>query len=184
MRTVRVGQGWIPAILKEDQSHDDDDDDYEFKKSNTSSWKALLLVNSQLLAPAQRTECLQLKRWAETECKISDVCWRVRSGRARATVAPATQQRDPGHGREEDERRRMRTQRRQEQEGNGDDEGGGGIGWGGDRARSVARRETKSNKEKEKGRGPICKVAFDRGWEGWWIDDFLKWYREHLRLSS
>ncbi|KAI4185806.1 MAG: hypothetical protein L6R41_003892 [Letrouitia leprolyta] len=94
MRTVMVGQGWVPDVLRHSGG------------TLTYSWKTLM-ENSARLDPSRRAASIQLKRWAETEAKIGDTCWRIRSGRARA-VAPSEVR-----GGSHEERRRARMRQRE-----------------------------------------------------------------------
>ncbi|KAL8834495.1 MAG: hypothetical protein Q9170_003730 [Blastenia crenularia] len=123
VRTVRVGQGWIPPVLR---------------REGVYAWKIVLGYHGD--EAEKKREALELRRWVATELMVKDVCWKVRSGRARTVVRTAGGRRRRG---EED------------------------MAWG---------DEEKERRERER---RVCNVEFERGWEGWWIEDCVRWYKEH-----
>ena len=116
---------------------------------STGDWKDLLKYKGN-----DSTKCVQRRHllgWLWAENRISDVVKRIKGGR--------TPDADSGQSRP------FRSRRASAVWDGGDDVGG----------REEQRESTMSPVVKKEAK---CKVEFERGWEGWWIEDALRCLRE------
>ncbi|KAL8774279.1 MAG: hypothetical protein Q9209_001030 [Squamulea sp. 1 TL-2023] len=153
--TIVVAQGWIPECLK-------DPDGRELH------WKAVLHCHSEDL----RMKNLQreLKAWAKTERETEAILKRIRGENVsgRSAVVGREDEWGPllagyGHG---GPQRRRRV-------------------YDDDANETLLQADTwERHKEKSENVNRTRRVEFERGWEGWWIEDCLKEYQKMVVLDD
>ncbi|KAI4132799.1 MAG: hypothetical protein LQ338_000503 [Usnochroma carphineum] len=131
------------------------------------SWREVLFPTTHCSNVAgtnkeRAEESRELERWIRAELEVQHVVERIRgvekgeAERGGIVVAWGS---------------RRRT-------GDDDDDGGWGDGNGRQRRQ---RREGMEKKKRDSKKG--CTVHFDRGWEGWWIEDCLCWGKRNLAFG-